>query len=100
MSKKELNDLEPKEGATLDDWKEWSKRLKSRISKLEENDKNMKSNVKALKYDIECKEQAVINFKHEIAGLKNTIENLKSNKHYRFSKFVSRIFNKVIHWKK
>jgi hypothetical protein len=30
MSKKELNDLEPKEDSIIDAWKEFSKRLKSR----------------------------------------------------------------------
>jgi hypothetical protein len=88
MNHKALFDLEPKDGATLDEWVEYAKKLKDRIEAIEERYTKAKAEARKAQRDVTDKDDAMIYYKRRITELENTIENLKSNKYYRALKWL------------
>lgn len=88
MNQKALFDLQPKEGAPLDDWVKYSQRLRERIEAMDDRYEKAIQDAKTLRKELTNKNSANIYYKRRITELESTIENIKSNKYYRSVKWV------------
>jgi hypothetical protein len=93
---KNLYEMEPDPDADITEWHEWAHRLKKRAITTENNQKELKSKIKALKRDIVDKEKSVKSYKTTNLDLENTIKNIKRNPCYKACKFIMSIKGRIL----